>query len=459
MIRGTQLAIGDTGRPEDRVIRIVNLHYDANSEHVRNFFGDSFSVIDLVRGVNLKTNKNTVGYVLLGTEQERIDAQALSGRQILNRTVKILPAQSGFRVSPAGNKLLCAVESEDDGASDKTEHVPAISDIEAFPHLRVATTSLLASRTTVFTRKRSQHRGLQNRILFMNNVGQGPEVNQASFRLFFGACRIVDVKRLIDPKTKIPNPTAFVMFASVRERDDSLHHLRNTLMQGRKVTLEVPKIIQNVDELGFLPSAHESMVTFSPPRVATVAATVPRSTSTINASLPDSSQQTATYMPIGLNQPSCTDNDTEFQSLLGQHATGCGIPQQMSSKTHVRIQQEFGDVCETGDVGYLNSAEFKWGLSRDELFNRYMRQQRTLLPMPSGIEGPGQIINGPPMAPPVGRFSPFACPFGLARQEPPPDVDTSFHPREYSWGLSGNQDSECHVISEESWYGGFPASR
>lgn len=93
----THLTLGDTGRPEDRVVRIVNLHYEATGKDVRDFFGDGFTVIDFMRGVNPKTNKNTVGYVLLATEQERIDAQALSGSKILDRGVKVIPAQSGFR--------------------------------------------------------------------------------------------------------------------------------------------------------------------------------------------------------------------------------------------------------------------------------------------------------------------------------------------------------------------------
>ena len=92
----THIILGDTGRPEDRVVRIVNLHYEADGKNVRRFLGDSFTVIDFTRGVNTKTNKNTVGYVLLATEQQRIDAQTLSG-SILDREVKVVPAQTGFR--------------------------------------------------------------------------------------------------------------------------------------------------------------------------------------------------------------------------------------------------------------------------------------------------------------------------------------------------------------------------
>lgn len=96
MNRGTHLSLGDIGRPEDRVVRIVNLHYEADSKDVHDFFGNGFTVLDFIRGVNPKTNKNTVGYVLLATEQERIDARARSGREILDREVNVIPAQGGF---------------------------------------------------------------------------------------------------------------------------------------------------------------------------------------------------------------------------------------------------------------------------------------------------------------------------------------------------------------------------
>lgn len=97
MCRGTQFALGDTGRPEDRVVRIVNLHYEADSDDVHDFFGDDYTIVDFIRAVNSKSNKNTIGYVLFATEQERVNAQTLSGQYLLDREIKVMPAQSGFR--------------------------------------------------------------------------------------------------------------------------------------------------------------------------------------------------------------------------------------------------------------------------------------------------------------------------------------------------------------------------
>lgn len=68
MNRGTNLSLGDIGRAEDRVVRIVNLHYEADCGDVQDFFGESYTINDFIRRVNLKTSKNTVGYVLFATE-------------------------------------------------------------------------------------------------------------------------------------------------------------------------------------------------------------------------------------------------------------------------------------------------------------------------------------------------------------------------------------------------------
>jgi RNA recognition motif-containing protein len=123
----------------------------------------------------------------------------------------------------------------------------AVDDVDAFPSLGMTATPLVATTPArVSARKQpAQQRALQNRLLFLNNVDQGPEVNETSFRLYFGKYTVVDVKRPLDPRTGMPHPTAFVMFASVEIRDAVLHSLKNVPMQGRKVTLEVPRTFQN----------------------------------------------------------------------------------------------------------------------------------------------------------------------------------------------------------------------
>lgn len=162
MKHGTHLILGDTGRAHDRVVRIVNFHYEAAIPDIYKFFGDDFKIIDFLRSINLKSKKHTVGYVLFATEQERINAQMLSDHQLLDRKVKILPAYGGFYsmldlimfevvrsqcpVSPAGDRLLPSSASETVTSDENSEQFvtspPALDDKEAFPSLSVVATSL-----------------------------------------------------------------------------------------------------------------------------------------------------------------------------------------------------------------------------------------------------------------------------------------------------------------------------
>jgi hypothetical protein len=97
MNRGIYLPLDDTGRPENCILRIVNLHYGADTDDIHQFFGAGFTIVDFISSINTKTNKNTVGYILYAMEQERINVQVLSGDKILNREVKVLPAYDEFR--------------------------------------------------------------------------------------------------------------------------------------------------------------------------------------------------------------------------------------------------------------------------------------------------------------------------------------------------------------------------
>lgn len=155
-------------------------------------------------------------------------------------------------VSPSDDKLLPFSKGNNAANFDTDETPdsppPAVGDVDAFPSLGMAATPRLGVRAPVHdtpTRKQpAQQRALQNRLLLMNNVDQGPEASETSFRLFFGKYTVVDVKRPLDPRTNTPNPTGFVMLASAEEHDEALHHLKYVPMQGRKVTKEVPKTFQ-----------------------------------------------------------------------------------------------------------------------------------------------------------------------------------------------------------------------
>src|SRR5690242_11133997 len=154
--------------------------------------------------------------------------------------------------SLSGDKLLPAYSDKGARASDVEDVysyvLPEMGDVGAFPCLSKAATTVSATHAPALVpiRKQNAHgRALNNRILFMSNVGQGPEVNQKAFRMFFSGYTVIDVKRPLDPRTRTPNSTAFVMLASAQERDDALCTLKNIPMQGRSITLEAPNIFHN----------------------------------------------------------------------------------------------------------------------------------------------------------------------------------------------------------------------
>ncbi|KAF3039075.1 hypothetical protein E8E11_004683 [Didymella keratinophila] len=421
------LTLGDTGRPEDRVIRIVNLHYEADSKDVRKFFGNGFSVIDFMRGVNAKTKKNTVGYVLLATEQQRIDAQALSGGKILHREVKVLPAQTGLRTS--GDKLLPPIKDKHVRAPgvDEThdDSPPAVGDFEAFPSLSMTATPRLTTATLVRTSARKK---------------PAQQLNQKSFRLYFGKYVVVDVKRPLDPRTDTPHPTAFVMFASSEDRDVALHNLKGVPMQGRKVTLEVPKTFQNVDEQGFLPTPNEH---------AAICSLFPRDPAT-NAAPPavplnsfDARKDLQLAPSFKSFLPANNNNSNDSHHLLGQlQMTDTGGQQRAH---HVTSDH-------TADKRQVQNAKVVWGISRTYMGARHQTQQQTLRPMPSSVEGPGQVVEGSVMTP-RRLVSPLARPSSMAPRGPPPGINTVFNPQPYKWAINGNQDPASHVLREDEWHG------
>ncbi|KAF1359307.1 hypothetical protein EJ07DRAFT_156209 [Lizonia empirigonia] len=466
MDRGTHLAIGDIGHAEDRVVRIINLHYEAGSDDIGDFFGNGYTIVDFIRGTNLKTNKNSVGYVLFATEQERINAQTLSGRRLLGREVKVLHAQGGFRISSSGDKLLSSTAGKNAQPLKEYEKhnssPPEVSDLVAFPSLSIAATTRLDGRAlapSVPTRKLpGQQRALQNRLLFMNNVGKSPEVNERSFQSFFSEYTVLDVKRPLDPRTRFPNPTAFVMLASAEQRDEALHHLKNVPMQGRKVILEVPKVFQNVDYRGFVPSPNEDAVIFSTRRAGTVASDIAITHSLMKrVVLEDLQSDPPSILRQSLVKGSLTEN-ADFHSLLGQLGmTDHGAQRQAPIQTYMQRQNEAEAVRKVYEKRQARKMELTWGHSREELSKRYIGLQRTLLPIPSGVESLGQVLTGPPLIPLAEYHSPFAQHCGSAPRGPPPNVETSFRPREYQWSLSGNQDPAHNIITEEAWYGGFQA--
>lgn len=181
-----------------------------------------------------------------------------------------------------------------------------------------------------------------------------------------------------------------------------------------------------VDEQGFLTSPAENVSTFSARQRGIVASNISRTNESINVLVREGLQNTP---PKVFEKPSASSsssiNDSDFHSLLSQLGMDDNGAQQASSKTCVQREQEAKTTRQAEDECQARNTELKWRLSREKLSNHYLSQQRTLLPMPSGVEGPGQIITGPPMTPPVGFSSPFTHSLRSAPRGPPPGTDTS----------------------------------
>lgn len=70
-----------------------------------------------------------------------------------------------------------------------------------------------------------------------------------------------------------------------------------------------------------------------------------------------------------------------------------------------------------------HNTEVTWGMAPEQLRQRHQAQQQTLAPMPSGVEGPGQIVEGPVF---TSRrfFSPLARSGTSVLRGPPPGINT-----------------------------------
>jgi hypothetical protein len=86
---------GHIGPANDRVIRIINVHYEANKDIIAKFL-QGYIVVDQIRDVNPRTRTESTVYVLLGSVQERNAAvKALHNMSLLGRVVKLMPAPTG----------------------------------------------------------------------------------------------------------------------------------------------------------------------------------------------------------------------------------------------------------------------------------------------------------------------------------------------------------------------------
>jgi hypothetical protein len=153
-----------------------------------------------------------------------------------------------------------------------------------------------------------------------------------------------------------------------------------------------------VSEQGFLPTANENVAVFStflPDLVANCAPLAP----------PPGTSATHEGLPLVPNSGPSTaadHNSNGYHHLLGQLA-----------------------MADDREQRQAKNAEVTWGMSPDELHQRYVGHQLTLAPMPSGLEGSGQIVTGLPLTPPIEYMPTHTHATVPAPYGPPPGIDTS----------------------------------
>lgn len=84
----------EIGRANDRVARIINVHYEATADEVRHFLKD-FNILDQYRTINPRTRKNSVVYVLFESARDKNASLRLKGQFIRGRKIDIMPAPTG----------------------------------------------------------------------------------------------------------------------------------------------------------------------------------------------------------------------------------------------------------------------------------------------------------------------------------------------------------------------------
>lgn len=158
------------------------------------------------------------------------------------------------------------------------------------------------------------------------------------------------------------------------------------------------------DEQGFLPASNEHVATFN---------AFPRD-SVANVAPPAPPLHDFDVREDLFTAPAPYQFVAGFHHLLGRLAM---------TESGVQRAQHVGSTREADERRQAHKTEVTWGMPREQLRQRHQAQRRTLRPMPSGVEGPGQVVEGPPMTP-HRFFSPLARAPSMVPHGPPPGINT-----------------------------------
>jgi RNA recognition motif-containing protein len=276
MPHGTKVALGDTSKPEHRVLRLGNLHFDATDADLRAFF-EGFNVLDWKRDINVNSGKTTIAYVLMSSMQEVFRAEReLDNKELLERSVRILRAKAGFTITKEG--LLNDPEPRDNAEDELeagTEDAPELQPEhegsvvepvdEDSPSLNIAkykSGKNLYAPSPVTTPHR--HRKMitpstepSNRVLFISNLHYA--ANLVSINLFFNGYKVTDFKPRRHPRTNKALGFGFVMLGSLEERNRAMRELQGKSLMGKPVRLEIANKGVKVNENGFVDGGSETL--------------------------------------------------------------------------------------------------------------------------------------------------------------------------------------------------------
>ncbi|KAF2438132.1 hypothetical protein P171DRAFT_526387 [Karstenula rhodostoma CBS 690.94] len=362
MPRGEKVALGEISAPEDRVIRVNNLHWDATNANITRFFR-GYGLVDWKRSVNVKSGKSTVAYVLLSTLENVVRAiEELDVKVLLGRQVRIMRAKGGFQLTPSG--LLNLEKPGHAVTVDKHLRSPALakesamdpeSQVMSFPPL-TGTSQAQAARGASLRRSRipppaliesDEHRsmkmfqsrrsrfqpgpqGPEHRVLLISKLH--PDANRNAVELFFQGFRVVDYKRKYNDRIGRYNSTAFVLFESVEERDRARYMKQGHKILGREVSLDIATRGIRVGNNGFLLDNTSEIA--SPPRLPLAYGAerlgndFPSPSATYPSSDPRSETDRIAYHPQKWVQPDISTNNLEQTTNIVQQATP---PAQISS--------------------------------------------------------------------------------------------------------------------------------
>lgn len=196
--------------------------------------------------------------------------------------------------------------------------------------------------------------------------------------------------------------------------------LSETKLLKRKLTM------YKFNERGFVLSPDEDAIIFSTRRAGTVASDIAITHSLMNRVVfEDLQSDHSSILRQALVEGSLTEN-AGFHPLPEQLGmTDQGAQRQASTQKYMQRPSEANAVRAVHEKRQAGKIELTWGLSRQELSKRYIGLQRTLLPMPSGLESPGQVLTGPPLMPLAEYHSSIVRHFTSAPRGPPQYVKTS----------------------------------